>query len=270
VAVVGDACIDVYVDTDQSRSAVGGNAVNVAVDLARHGVNSEFVGVVGDDAHGDRICRALREAGVGVEGVRRLHGPSWVSHITRDERGVAVVETEEPGVAGPYLPLDAELDSLVGFDHVHLVNLADPSRMLERLADRGVSASYDFGRTEAERTSAFMAIAFSSRPESESQLAEQVARRMVEQGARLAIVTLGAHGSVALFGERLFSTPAEKIEPVDTLGAGDSFIAAFLAAWLANAPLDAALRTGHRYAARTCLEWAAWPQTAAPGLDVLA
>jgi fructoselysine 6-kinase len=172
---------------------------------------------------------------------------------------VAAVEFEEPGAVSLHRPLPEELDAFAAFKHVHLVNLADPALTLADLADRAVSTSYDFGHTDAHDVLP-MEIAFFSRPESERDAAEQIGRLAVERGARLAIVTLGAQGSIAVDRERVFILDAEPIDPIDTLGAGDSFIAAFLAARLKRVPVAGAMEIAREHATKTCLHWAAWAQ----------
>ena len=263
IAVAGDACIDVYAAPEGSRSAVGGNALNVAVNLARLGVRSAFFGVIGDDRNGDRIFAALREMGIGASGVRTARGSSWVAFISRDERGFALVDAEEPGVGGAYAPTREELDSLARFDHVHLANLGDPATTLAYLSQRGVSTSYDFGEAEGD-VRAPTGIAFFSQPERNTRAADRIAHHAIECGARLAIVTVGANGSLGVDRERALTVSARRIEPVDTLGAGDSYIAAFLAGWLTGTSLGDAMTIARDHASQTCLHWAAWPQTPLP------
>ncbi len=60
--------------------------------------------------------------------------------------------------------------------------------------------------------------------------------------------------------ERMWHVPAERVDPVDTTGAGDSFIAGFLAAWLRGAAPDAAARAGAHRARLTCLPEGGFPQ----------
>lgn len=55
----GDNCIDRYLPPF-NRSFVGGNAVNVAVYLQKHGIPAAYIGVVGDDADGRRTLDALK------------------------------------------------------------------------------------------------------------------------------------------------------------------------------------------------------------------
>ena len=91
------------------------------------------------------------------------------------------------------------------------------------------------------------------------------AGRLVAEGVGLVWQRRGAAGSVlfgARPGERLH-TPAPRVPVVDVTGAGDALLAGFLHAWLAGAPLSAALRYGHTVAALTV----SVPHTVRPDLS---
>jgi fructoselysine 6-kinase len=75
----------------------------------------------------------------------------------------------------------------------------------------------------------------------------------------MAVVTRGAEGSVASVAGDIFEQPALSVEPVDTLGADDAFIAAFIAACLEEASIPEALRRGAESAAKTCEMIGPWP-----------
>lgn len=68
----------------------------------------------------------------------------------------------------------------------------------------------------------------------------------------MAVVTRGAVGSLALSEGRFRAHGISPAPVVDTLGAGDGFIAAFLMAILAGVPLEAALAAGADHAAQVC------------------
>ncbi len=70
------------------------------------------------------------------------------------------------------------------------------------------------------------------------------ALRHLESGRTLTVVKLGAEGAMTLEGDRAVEAPAFPVDPVDTTGAGDSFDAGFLHAWLAGRPLLECLRWG--------------------------
>jgi fructokinase len=59
---------------------------------------------------------------------------------------------------------------------------------------------------------------------------ERGAARLVEMGVGVACVTLGARGAILRRGEDVLRVPADRVEVVDTTGAGDAFVAGFLAA----------------------------------------
>lgn len=83
VAVIGDALIDELRDESGTRDFVGGAALNVAVGLARLGVPSMLIAMIGDDADGARIAEFLHQHGVGF--VRTI-GPNGTSRAISDRR----------------------------------------------------------------------------------------------------------------------------------------------------------------------------------------
>jgi fructoselysine 6-kinase len=76
----------------------------------------------------------------------------------------------------------------------------------------------------------------------------------------LTIVTMGPSGAIAADARQTARVPAVATEIVDTTGAGDSFIAGFLAASASGDDLPAALRAAAEWAAVTCGHLGGWPQ----------
>jgi fructoselysine 6-kinase len=74
----------------------------------------------------------------------------------------------------------------------------------------------------------------------------------------LVIMTLGEHGSIVYDGERIYEGKAKPVEVVDTLGAGDSYIAAFLTSTMGGASIPEAIVEGHRAATETCKRLGGW------------
>jgi hypothetical protein len=160
------------------------------------------------------------------------------------------------------MPEPTELDYAAGSDHVHMANLADPYRTTQALRSRGISTSYDHGVLDAGRRPVAASVAFVSCGDPVGlDHGKEIARRVVEGGAELAVVTLGAKGSVAFDGQRVIVVPAHPIRAVDTLGAGDSYIGTFLAGRLRGDSVETAMQSATEAASATCLHWAAWPQS---------
>jgi fructoselysine 6-kinase len=102
MAAVGDNTIDVYVGQDR-YSYIGGNAVNVAVQLTRLGRSASYFGAVGPDAAGEQIRDALAGAGVDVCGLVVLPGRTSTSRIRISADGVRHLESEDFGVCNGYV-----------------------------------------------------------------------------------------------------------------------------------------------------------------------
>jgi fructoselysine 6-kinase len=90
--------------------------------------------------------------------------------------------------------------------------------------------------------------------------AKSMAEAAIAGGARLAVVTCGPGGSIAYDGSSWSTQAALPIEPVDTTGAGDSYIAGFIGAFAGGQDLQSCMEAGAATAAKTCLHWGGWPQ----------
>jgi sugar/nucleoside kinase (ribokinase family) len=70
------------------------------------------------------------------------------------------------------------------------------------------------------------------------------ALRILDNGRTLIVAKLGAEGCMSLDQGKVIKVPAFPVQPIDTTGAGDTFNAGFLHAWLKGARLYEALRFG--------------------------
>jgi fructoselysine 6-kinase len=259
VAAVGDNCIDRYLPP-VSLSLVGGNAVNVAAQLARLGLRAAYFGAVGDDGEGVRVVSALKAAGVGTAGVRTVPGRTAYTEIGRAPGGERIIGFEEFGVCRGYRPSAEDLDRLRGMRHVHVGWLDDGGATRRALAAAGVSVSQD---TAVNAGADGLAVAFASAGDGRGE-AEAIGRGLLAEGAAMAVVTMGRGGAVALTQDETAWVAARPVSVLDTLGAGDSFAAGFIAARLAGASLRDALDAAAVAAAAACGHWGGFPQEPHP------
>lgn len=90
---------------------------------------------------------------------------------------------------------------------------------------------------------------------------EQVCRKLIDAySLRLVILTKGAQGSVVVTSDEVFSQPAGKVQVIDTVGAGDSFTAAFVNAYLQGLPITQAQKLANDTAAIVCSHKGAMPK----------
>jgi fructoselysine 6-kinase len=246
VACVGDNCVDVALERPEEELA-GGNALNVAVELARAGRATSYFGAVGDDARATVILDAARAAGVDVAAVRQVQGATGVTVVARDDAGERRFVSQDYGVAGDYRLDEETAHHIAGHRWAHFARQPDLAEWAPSLRVDGVRLSCDLGvETEPGTLQAIgphLDVAFFSTSAADGLAA----------GAALAVVTCGAHGSIAGALEKRWHAAAVRIEDVvDTLGAGDAFIAAFISAILDDRDVDRALREGALAGAAAC------------------
>ncbi|MDQ0736720.1 carbohydrate kinase family protein [Arthrobacter agilis] len=262
ITVVGETLIDeVISDITPMRAHVGGSPMNVAVGLARLGHPAQFVGRYGDDGYGRMIEQHLRDNSVPFP-VEPDTSPTSVATARLDPAGGASYDFQLvwdlPGLA-------AQRDRLLdGTTLLHTGSIAtmlapgaDDVLALVTAAHPLVTVTYDpncrptiirdaaFARSQAER---FVALADVVKASDEDlgwlypdRSPEDSARAWLDAGAAVVVVTRGSKGpwGVSRAGEA--SVPAPSTSVVDTVGAGDSFMAALVGA-LVDLELDGAHR----------------------------
>lgn len=260
IAVVGDNCIDLILPPVGQR-LVGGNALNVGVQLARLGAHVSYFGAVGRDADGDLVAAALQRNGVDLSHLVRSDRPTSRTTIGVDATGDRHILSEDFGACDGYAPRGAARRTLLDVDHVHIGWLNDGGALRQELAAAGVSVSQDISVNAAAADLGVngLKIAFASQPGSESDAAV-LAESLRAAGAEGVVVTRGAAGSSAFLPQGTAHHGIVPIQPVDTTGAGDSYIAAFLKVWCDGGSVVTAVAQAASHAGATCLHPGGFPQ----------
>jgi fructoselysine 6-kinase len=258
VASVGDNCVDRYLSAPALARA-GGNALNVAAGLSAAGLKSYYLGAVGEDANAELILDGAHSAQVATDRVRRRPEPTGVTEVRLRSDGDREFVEERYGASAGYRPDADDIAFLRACRWVHCVNLADPEALIAQLD--GVPVSFDFGMESSAELVAQLAprleIAFFSGAGLDREQAVALGERAVAVGAALAVVTRGRSGSMAL-NSAVIEVPAQPVDVVDTLGAGDALIAAVIAARVRGQEIEQALLAGSAAAARACRHYGAW------------
>lgn len=260
IAAVGDNCIDRF-RRPLARSYVGGNAVNVAVQLALMGHQSFYFGAVGRDRDGAKVRQFLQKNRVDVHHLHERHINTAYTEVDVTAEGERIFVHEDFGACTGYRPEAGDLDVLKTMDHVHIGWLDDGGALRRALVAGGVSVSQDVSvNAEASNLGVEgLSIAFGSAGEDEIA-ANRLINDFLSRGAELAVVTRGARGSCVSDGIEYASAGIRPVNVVDTTGAGDSFIAGFIIAHLEGRPLRERLEAGRDRAARTCMHVGGFPQ----------
>ena len=216
----------------------GGKGLNQAVAAARQGGAVDFLGAVGRDAYGTELRALLVGEGIRVGGLDAVDGPTGTAHITvldSGENSIVVVSGANAAVTG----LDAgQRSAIAAADFLVLQCELPVPALVEGLAVARASGTFTVltPAPVVPLPAWFLAgvdLVVANRLEAEELTGEADAARAAESlSARRgwAIVTLGEEGCVvARGGVALGLAPARPVHPVDTTGAGDTFVGALVA-----------------------------------------
>jgi ribokinase len=242
-----------------ARFTPGGKGANQAVAAARLGAATRMVGCVGDDEFGRQLLAALRAEGVSADGVRvvagvptglamiavdgagenlitvapganREVGPQDVAQAGASPRDVLVVSAEIPGPA-----ITSALAQAHGARCV--LNLAPAPETPAEAAALVAAGELDWLVVNESEAAAVL-----GRPVTGLADAGQAAAELVAAGPRHAVVTAGAYGAALAGPEGAHTIPGFRVDAVDTVGAGDTFVGALAAAVAAGVPAAQAVR----------------------------
>lgn len=280
MALIAPAEAVPFADAGDFRVDAAGAEVNVASHLAALGRRAAWAGALGADAVGARIVRQLGERSVGTQ---------W---IVTDPAAQTGVYLKDPGAGVAYyrrrsafsrlgadfvatLPMQAEVVHTTGITPALSPSCAALVDELFRVA-RGAGALLSFdvnvrlalwpdAATAAERLLRLAAqadVVFVGRDEAEALWGARDAGavRALLPAPRHVIVKDGGIEATEFDGTRAVAAPVPPLVPVEAVGAGDAFAAAWLDGRLQGMDAAARLRAGHRRAAQTMADTADFPR----------
>jgi sugar/nucleoside kinase (ribokinase family) len=252
--IVALTCLSMDLYVDQGLEFVGGNALNVATQCRRSGVERvAVVGAVGADAYADPILDHLRAEGIDAGHVYRLDGATATHklYLTDGDRQDPP-DAWQGGVYDVFCLSDADWDFVNTFD-VAAIGAGDPnfemavarlSSHIKLVAD--FLDTRDFAHLEKYGDRIAVAVLSARREDVER------ARALSAKYPVLVLITLGAEGSVALWQGETYVQPAIPVaDVVDTTGCGDALQGAFIVSWFQDFDIGKALYAGAEAAART-------------------
>lgn len=248
----------------------GGKGANQAVAARRAGAEVAIAGAVGQDPFAAVALDPLRRAGVDIRLVRTVDRPTGCAAIMVSGSGenmIAVASGANAAVRCDQVP-----DQALGPGTILVAQMEVPPdetlAVIRRVRASGGRCILNLAPALPFDRSALHDIDLLVANEGEAaSLGADPARvaSLVRQGF---VVTRGAAGAMAYFRDGLtFSAPAMPIVPVDTTGAGDTFVGVLAAALDLGAPLETGLARACAAAGLACLARGA--QTAMPDMAAI-
>lgn len=254
---VGDNVADTYINTHIFYP--GGNCVNVAVDAKKAGAKEVgYLGIFGDDVQAKHIKEALKEEDVSLVNCRQVYAPTAQPRVLLDEDG------DRKFAPGPKrssqhlfkLRLTPEDYEKIGqYNVLHTSVDSNIENDLEKLKSL-VKISFDFSDCRNEeylkRNLPHVDFAFFSGSDLDDYEVEKAAQRWFTAGPEVVVITRGSKPALVMNASEHYYQVPQTTMVVDTMGAGDSFIAGFLVAYMDTHSIEKAAKKASQNAADTC------------------
>jgi fructokinase len=285
ILVAGEALVDLVVTDGAILPSPGGGPYNTARALGRLGASVGFLGHLSQDHFGSMLTNVLAESGVSLHYTSRGPEPSALAIAHRSADGEAdysfylggttlgYASFPTPGAEVRALcvgslalalePSASALEALVERERHKRIVVIDPN-----VRDAAISEHAGY-RARFDRCCRAAHIVKLSASDAGWLLPgtahEEVAARLLDLGAELVVMTLGAEGAIASTHRERVRVRSQRIDIADTIGAGDAFGAGLLVALeergalargslavLADSDLEYVLRFASAVAALTC------------------
>jgi fructoselysine 6-kinase len=257
IIAVGDNVVDCYLD--QKKYYPGGNAINVAVNCKRCGFDeSAYIGIFANDKKAEHIKWTLDKEGVTYERSRCMFGVSGQPRVNLTPEGDRVF------VGGPKntvqhivrLRLTPEdLDYIANFDVCHTSCYSSIEPELSNIK-KHCDVSFDFSDRRDEEylkvVCPHVRFAFFSGSDLSLEEVKNLIEKCHSLGTEIVGVTRGGKGAIFSKNGDLFEQCIKPTEVIDTMGAGDSFIAGFLTKYVECKDMGISLDFAASCAAKTC------------------
>ena len=248
VVVIGDALIDELRDETGTREFVGGAALNVAVGLARLGVPTTLLAMVGDDADGESIRSFLDTHGVSLIQTASPYGssravservdgePHYVFNTAAQNRHVDFGPAERTAIASARLvvvscfPFDVEKEAAALEDAI-----TDGSKLIvdpnPREAMMGDHESFERNALRLSARSLLVKVGDDDAPFLGAAGLDALVPDLTARGTRVVLATEGRAGARIVDGDVTVSSGIAALPGpvVDTMGAGDASLASVVA-----------------------------------------
>ncbi len=233
---------DNVVDCNYTRRKIypGGNSLNFAVYGKQLGHDTAYVGVLGKDKEAEIVVKALKDKQVDISRCVIQDGETGRCGIYLKDGDRTIVDENDAGVVKSH-PLRITKDLLEyikTFDIAHSSCFSYIEDQLSIIKEAGVPVLYDFSDVWEEKTldevCPSVSIAFfSGKDLSEGKLKELLKRAVEIHGCMLAVTTIGVKGAIVYNGRKFYKKLPYNFKEavVDTTGAGDSWITAFICSY---------------------------------------
>ncbi len=230
----------------------GGSATNTALLLADSEVDTVLAGSLGDDEWGDMVRSFLDDSQLEYYTTNASPTTNIYALLTDDADPRYLAQNEPVGEYESTIVPDEVWDKIT---HLHITSFSEyvSKSFVERAVEEGVTISFNPSQVYSEREFPHIVenadVIFLNKREAEIFRQRQNLGQIAESGTSV-IITHGGAGCTAYESDGISTHSGFPVsDVVDTVGAGDSFIAGFLSEWVTGSSTEECLERANQYGA---------------------
>ncbi|MCR5372525.1 MAG: hypothetical protein K6E41_03555 [Solobacterium sp.] len=233
IIAIGDNVCDKYLS--RGKMYPGGQCVNTCAYTRMNGGDAAYLGKFGTDGAADHIKHVLNELSIDYSHSRTYEGENGFALVTMNGSDRVFLGSNRGGIAKehPFAFNEEDFEYIKGFSIIYTNLSSYIENDIRILAETGVPVAFDFSDRRdpeyVEMIAPYVKVALLSCADLDDREREQWMRCVHEAGAETVVGTVGENGSYVLYDDEYLYAPAMRAENIiDTMGAGDSYFAAFL------------------------------------------
>lgn len=248
---------------DRMELHTGGCANNTGIGLSRLGARTACVGKVGTDGFGGIIIRTLQNNGVNTDGIRKdnAHNTSFTFVMIHSDGERSFFHYAGANGNLKFMDIDFSIIQKAKILHVAGFNLmpgfdgTPAKRVFEKAKRMGVTTSLDTAWSSSgkwdivlpclEYVDIFLPSYEEAKLIAKKEEPEKIAEFFMDKGVKIVGIKMGKKGCYIRTEKEEFRIPSYKVNAIDSSGAGDSFVAGFLAGLIKGYDLKTCAKLGN-------------------------
>lgn len=257
VVGIGDNVVDKYVHIKTMYP--GGNAVNFSVFAKMLGADSAFIGTFGDDQEASHVEAVLNKLEINLSQCRHFNGENGCARVTLEDGDRIFLGSNDGGVTRENLLqlTEEDIEFITNCHIIHTGLYSHTGHILEELSTLGVPLSFDFSddfqQEQIDQYIKYVDFASFSCSHLSEEQTEKLLEKNYKKAGQILLATRGSDAAIAFDGKKFYYQTPETVKAIDTMGAGDSFITAFLLEFLKSKNITVAMKEASTFAAKICL-----------------
>lgn len=264
---IGDNVVDKYIHTGTMYP--GGNALNFSVYSKQLGADSAYLGTFGKDKAASHIINVLTDLKIDILRCRQVEGENGFARVNLVDGDRVFLVGNKGGVQkdNPITLYSEDMEYIEKFDLVHTSCYSyNMENEISKIKEARIPIAFDFSNNFnsefIKKVCTNVDFSFFSCSHMSDDEIKHLLKQAYDFGSSFALGTAGSRGAILYDGKDYYIQKPNLIKALDTLGAGDSFITAFLLNYIENYKtkdvnkeklIKDSLKEGAIFASKTCM-----------------